>query len=1352
MQGEGGAAGRVEVDVDLRSKSPKDKRKRRRKWSQITGITLHQTGIHGFGERAWPRVTAHLGVHSDGRVFLIHPLESYLWSSNGFNRDTVAIEVAGNFLGDESNPRSYWAKGGGPTELNEAMVAGLRRAIRYIIQEVRAGGGAITEIHAHRQTRRAKSNCPGAAIWREGGVWAQEELGLSDGGPGYTRDDGQPIPPAWDPRLADQPLDFSDDSWSIDLDDFEPEEGDEAPADGDRFFVDADEAAPDAASARIRGLPAGLRLVADAGAGAGAGAGEGSTTTRGAFDLSGPIDLDGEVADPIAGLLGDALGGVLVEADVLRLEGGADEGAPTRGLGEGPVDLGGEELLDFEITVDDDEGAIVLLEEDGAFRWVLPEVADDGDAAGGERVRGAAEGSARFRIPLLPARAVGEGAGQGEATRGAIGDFVRGKITARIYKYVADRITGAATKAALHHIEGKRREGPVLIRGTELRDWIDADDLSDLELPEDRPPRILLFVHGTFSSVRGSFGGLCEGTGQDALGRMLAGYDAVFGVDHRTLTRLPRDNAALIRDLLVGHRWPQPPAVDVIAFSRGGLVARELVERLLPVSGWAGTIRRVVFVATTNAGTELARPRNWSDFVDAYTTLACNAVRLIGASVGLGAGFLAGVLGGEIINVIGELVKSLSRSGSRVEIAPGLAAMDPEGETVRNLNGSALPAVAGERPIYYRITSAFDASGSLGEVLEGRLGGPVKAFLADRITRKLYRDAASDLVVDNASTGTLHPALKFADALHFTANSAVFHVNFFFQEPVHAQLVHWLELAEVAADRGGVEIDLDLSDIEVDDALEVISFSGRGGEEEGEGDELFDLHVRARAPAEVVASRAFRVDVELAREALEVAAGALGEGAAQALALAREELEVEVIARAGVRALNHTPILVRPPARGAVIGLFVDVMAEETGCGELWVMVRQGGRALARIALKVAIVEAGAEVAVAGVLEVAQQAAPADHGAEVSLEVIELRAADGLRYRYHLRAPDLGLNHRFESPPIQGAADDVYAGLYARIEGEWKASGHEPKRFDRRLRALGVQLGEQLMPRELRALLWRHRGALDGLVLLSDEGHIPWEIVHLRHPDEPLPAGESAFLGELGMVRALWGSAPARSIAVRPGRAFTVVPSYPAPALALPSAASERAWLAEHLATAELTPDPEAILERLETPGAFDLLHVACHGEIADREAWLIMQGEVREVREGGAVRRKWFPARLAASEVAASAALRGEDGGRPLVFLNACKVARAERLLSGFAGWPGAFMGAGAGAVVAPLWSVGDGSALRFAEGFYAALLKGASFASASAAARARARKLGDPTWLAYAVFAAPDGKLSLQAGESAG
>lgn len=191
--------------IDITGQSPKEKRKRVREWSQITGIVLHQTGVHGFGEGAWKKTTAHLGVHSDGRVFLIHPLESYLWSSDEFNRDTVAIEVAGNFVGDESKPDSHWKKGGGPSELTEEMVASLRRTIRWIIDEVGERGGKISYIYAHRQTSKKRPICPGPEIWKQGGVWAQIELGLSDGGPGYTRGDGRALPEHWDPRLGDDP-------------------------------------------------------------------------------------------------------------------------------------------------------------------------------------------------------------------------------------------------------------------------------------------------------------------------------------------------------------------------------------------------------------------------------------------------------------------------------------------------------------------------------------------------------------------------------------------------------------------------------------------------------------------------------------------------------------------------------------------------------------------------------------------------------------------------------------------------------------------------------------------------------------------------------------------------------------------------------------------------------------------------------------------------------------------------------------------------------------------------------------------------------------------------------------------
>lgn len=188
-------------EVDERARSLVEKRKRERAWSDITGITLHQTGVHGFPAKAWYKVTCHLGVHSDGRVFWVHPLTSLLYASNAFNRDTVAIEVAGNYRGDEERPDSYWKKGGGPSQLDQPMSDGLRRAIRFIMEEAASAGGRITHVYGHRQACRGKTLCPGAQIWRAGGVWAQAELGLSNGPPGYTRSDGRPIPQAWDPSV-----------------------------------------------------------------------------------------------------------------------------------------------------------------------------------------------------------------------------------------------------------------------------------------------------------------------------------------------------------------------------------------------------------------------------------------------------------------------------------------------------------------------------------------------------------------------------------------------------------------------------------------------------------------------------------------------------------------------------------------------------------------------------------------------------------------------------------------------------------------------------------------------------------------------------------------------------------------------------------------------------------------------------------------------------------------------------------------------------------------------------------------------------------------------------------------------
>lgn len=194
------AAGGGAVKVtDYTKKSPTSKRHGTRKWADITGITLHQTGTSSMGSSAVPKVTAHLLVQQDGKVYLLHPLDAYLWHGDTLNKDTVGIEVVGNFRSDPNDEDSWWRPGGGPTTLGSKQRAGLQKAISYAVGKVKEKGGKITHVYAHRQGAEDRGIDPGAEIWKHGAIWARSRYRLDSGPRGYTRGSGKPIPPYWDP-------------------------------------------------------------------------------------------------------------------------------------------------------------------------------------------------------------------------------------------------------------------------------------------------------------------------------------------------------------------------------------------------------------------------------------------------------------------------------------------------------------------------------------------------------------------------------------------------------------------------------------------------------------------------------------------------------------------------------------------------------------------------------------------------------------------------------------------------------------------------------------------------------------------------------------------------------------------------------------------------------------------------------------------------------------------------------------------------------------------------------------------------------------------------------------------------
>ena len=180
-----------------------------RRWTDITGITLHQTATV-LGER--PRLK--LGIHYVGtREGTIHYLNSHNvkvpQAQHLFNKHDVGIEMDGYYSGIGTDLKFFWKPKSRPDRRPMTPTADLikstRATVRWIVEDVERHGGKIEFIHAHRQTSKSRTSDPGQLLWQEVGIWAQKELGLSDGGIGYSVLTGNPIPEVWDPRCKGIP-------------------------------------------------------------------------------------------------------------------------------------------------------------------------------------------------------------------------------------------------------------------------------------------------------------------------------------------------------------------------------------------------------------------------------------------------------------------------------------------------------------------------------------------------------------------------------------------------------------------------------------------------------------------------------------------------------------------------------------------------------------------------------------------------------------------------------------------------------------------------------------------------------------------------------------------------------------------------------------------------------------------------------------------------------------------------------------------------------------------------------------------------------------------------------------------
>ena len=244
-------------------------------------------------------------------------------------------------------------------------------------------------------------------------------------------------------------------------------------------------------------------------------------------------------------------------------------------------------------------------------------------------------------------------------------------------------------------------------------------------------------------------------------------------------------------------------------------------------------------------------------------------------------------------------------------------------------------------------------------------------------------------------------------------------------------------------------------------------------------------------------------------------------------------------------------------------------------------------------------------------------------------------------------------------------------------------------------------IGEQIYtstPRHFKDAYWLVWNLAQGLFefdsvqIVTDEPYVPWELMRLAD-EQRAPGVAAEFLGVRHSVGRWLESERARmrqrlvvtSIAVSASDYESVTNIQQK----LPWAGKERDFLLDSYGARNIPLTSNDLLDFLDH-GCVQAMHFACHGQmfIDDPLSSQLVCEDTPNVLKPTMVNR---------SEVR-----KGLGREKPLVFLNACEIGSGAAALSLVAGFPAAFLDAGASAVVCPLWVVNDERAGTISESFY--------------------------------------------------
>ncbi|MGR3760280.1 DUF7379 domain-containing protein [Roseobacteraceae bacterium NS-SX3] len=354
-----------------------------------------------------------------------------------------------------------------------------------------------------------------------------------------------------------------------------------------------------------------------------------------------------------------------------------------------------------------------------------------------------------------------------------------GRYLVSLYRFFkGDAVTKAAVRKAAIRLESELERPDTLMRCETPYQLRDAGKLVEGQ-------QMLLLLHGTFSSTKGSFGHLSSGAAaklshpwhvlQEAV--QADNAPAIFGFEHRSLTKGPLANAV---DLVC--QLPRGARLTLVSHSRGGLIG-ELLARANRVGSTAvgqffDELDRDIFTSkhgeevleeTLDQLTELdARLAEKALRVDRFVRVACPARGTLLASKRLdlylsiifNALSLAPGPQQPFVEPFAGFVRAMVGSKADPETLPGLEAMMPTSPLIAALNRQDIT-----------LSSELEIVG--GDTGAGGILRSLAVFASDLFYREDH-----DFVVNTAAMFGGSPRVREPRALVDTGRD-VSHFNYF---------------------------------------------------------------------------------------------------------------------------------------------------------------------------------------------------------------------------------------------------------------------------------------------------------------------------------------------------------------------------------------------------------------------------------------------------------------------------------------------------------------------------------------------------------------------------------------------